>query len=143
MTLHRPVRVGAPRLLSNAVPRLLEFARPRPPARVHMPAQGRQLITFTDSRQGTARLAARIQHEAERNLVRSVIYHLVQARDPAADQEANRLREEIAKLEPLASGDAPAAKALAGIISDKRAMLQDLESGEGGIPWIRSSSASQ
>ncbi|MDX9973784.1 MAG: helicase-related protein [FCB group bacterium] len=102
-----------------------------------MPAQGRQLITFTDSRQGTARLAARIQHEAERNLIRSVIYHLVQARDPATDQAALQLREEIAKLEPLASGDGPAVKALADIIAVKRGELRSLESADGGVPWDR------
>lgn len=90
--LFRTARFGAPFLLGNAVPQLLE-ASPARGGDVRLPFEGRQLITFTDSRQGTARFAAKLQQDAERNFVRSAIYHAVQA--AAAGGHA----EEIAKLE--------------------------------------------
>ena len=46
------------------------------------------MITFSDTRQGTARFAMRAQMEAERNFVRSFVYHklwsLVKPEDPEA-----------------------------------------------------------
>jgi DEAD/DEAH box helicase domain-containing protein len=78
--LIRPFRFGAPFLLGNAAPILLEGAAS---ADTHSdelppPMAGRQLLSFTDSRQGTARFAAKLQISSERNFVRSVIYHAVQ-----------------------------------------------------------------
>jgi hypothetical protein len=52
---------------------LLEAAPARPGRR--LPSDGRQLITFTDSRQGTARFAASWQQDAERNFARARILH--------------------------------------------------------------------
>ena len=40
---------------------------------------------FTDSRQGTARFAAKLQLETERNFVRSVLYHTVADRARPVD----------------------------------------------------------
>jgi hypothetical protein len=47
--------------------------------RHRLPAEGRQLLSFTDSRQGTARFAANLQSNAERSFVRGAIYHAIQA----------------------------------------------------------------
>lgn len=33
-------------------------------------------MTFNDSRQGTARMAAKLQQDAERNRVRGLVYHI-------------------------------------------------------------------
>ena len=76
----RPIRFGAPFLLPNATPVLLEGVSPlhRHDQGVTPPMGGRQLLSFTDSRQGTARIAAKLQIGSERNAVRSVIYHAVQ-----------------------------------------------------------------
>ncbi len=65
----RPGRIGAPFLLQTAIPLLLDQVQPLPRrAGEHaLPLGGRRLIAFTDSRQGTARIAARLQQEAERN----------------------------------------------------------------------------
>src|SRR5690606_31054856 len=41
------------------------------------PARGRRLITFTDSRQGTARMAVRMQQEAERSRLRGLVFELL------------------------------------------------------------------
>ncbi|MFA5517015.1 MAG: helicase-related protein [Desulfuromonadales bacterium] len=69
-------RVGAPFLLGNSLPTLLEFAPDGIKPAEH-PYRGRRLLTFNDSRQGTARIAARLQQESERNRVRGLVYHLV------------------------------------------------------------------
>jgi DEAD/DEAH box helicase domain-containing protein len=61
--------------------------------RDELPAQGRQLISFTDSRQGTARFAATVETAAERGFLRSFIYHRVQAASrPPVISEARRVQ---------------------------------------------------
>src|SRR5690606_31127850 len=72
----RPLRFGAPCMLTTVAPILLEGVEPKAET---LPGRGRQLLSFTGSRQGTARMAAKLQMEAERNFVRSFIYHQVQA----------------------------------------------------------------
>lgn len=99
--LFRVARMGAPFLLGNAVPQLLEAAAPRG-GHEPLPFDGRQLITFTDSRQGTARFAAKLQQDAERNFVRSAIYHAVQS--AAQGGNANKIAEleqQISALKPV------------------------------------------
>ena len=68
----RKAYLGAPFYIANAVPTVLEFC-PDPDkmdcegrSPEELPGRGRKLITFTDSRQGTARMAVRMQQEAER-----------------------------------------------------------------------------
>jgi DEAD/DEAH box helicase domain-containing protein len=72
-----PFRFGAPFLTQNAAPILLEGVLPHP-AEHALPFDGRQLISFSDSRQGTARFAANIETNGERGFVRGFIYHAVQ-----------------------------------------------------------------
>ena len=73
-----PFRFGAPFLIQNATPTMLEGVSDRSRPGGELPAQGRQLISFTDSRQGTARFAANIETVSERSYVRGFIYHAVQ-----------------------------------------------------------------
>lgn len=42
-----------------------------------LPGRGRKLITFTDSRQGTARMAVRMQQEAERSRLRGLVFEIL------------------------------------------------------------------
>lgn len=70
----RTGRVGAPFYLASVLPTLLEFAVDGDNPAMHT-SRGRRLLTFTDSRQGTARLAARLQQDAERTKARGLIYH--------------------------------------------------------------------
>ncbi len=72
--LFRPARAGASFFLGVALPTVLAKVQPETDE-VSRPAGGRKLITFTDSRGGAARFALKAQLEAERNYVRSVIYH--------------------------------------------------------------------
>lgn len=71
--------LGAPFYVANAVPTVLEFC-PDPSKKdsadrspEDLPGRGRKLITFTDSRQGTARMAVRMQQEAERSKLRGLV----------------------------------------------------------------------
>lgn len=101
--LLRPVRFGAPFMVTAAAPILLEAVDPKPNSERTLPSSGRGLISFTDSRQGTARMSAKFQAESERNFVRSFIYHAVQGA-LAADEdtpEVTNVRTVIAQLEPL------------------------------------------
>lgn len=94
--LFRPARAGAPFFLGVAVPTILDQL-PSETGRRRLPAEGRKLITFTDSRGGTARFALRSQLEAERNYVRAVIYHRLwssASQTDTSDEEA-QLREQL------------------------------------------------
>ena len=68
--------LGTPFYVSNTVPTLLEFCQDGKNP-LESPGRGRRLITFTDSRQGTARLAVKIQQDSERNRLRGLVYEMV------------------------------------------------------------------
>jgi ATP-dependent helicase YprA (DUF1998 family) len=69
----RRAQIGAPFLLGNIIPTLLEFC-PDGEHPLRSPMRGRRMITFTDSRQGTARIAAQLQQDAERMALRAAVY---------------------------------------------------------------------
>ena len=136
--LIRSLRFGAPFILGNAAPLLLEGVAPaKAKEGDKLPSAGRRLLSFTDSRQGTARMAAKLQTESERNFVRSFVYHQVQAsmRPPAgADGEAEQLKTEIEQFE--AAFNATRLPALESLIAEKKRRLAELTSGKTeGIAW--------
>ncbi|WP_189347414.1 MULTISPECIES: DEAD/DEAH box helicase [unclassified Mesorhizobium] len=98
----RSLVAGAPYLMSQITPGLVGHLSPKPDADEPLPLDGRQLITFTDARQGTARHAANLQVASERGFVRSFLYHFVQDR-PVRDDQAIAAIE--AKLKRLASDE--------------------------------------
>ncbi|GAB3481640.1 DEAD/DEAH box helicase [Marinomonas epiphytica] len=77
----RRCMLGAPFYSTNVVPTILEYCpdfEPEDDAEVkrtpaELPARGRRLITFTDSRQGTAKMSVSMQQEAERSLLRGIM----------------------------------------------------------------------
>lgn len=71
---YRRTRTGAPFYIRNAIPLLLDAA---PSKAIDLPYEGRQLITFTDSRQGSARIPMRLQRDAERDAARSQVFNSV------------------------------------------------------------------
>ncbi len=72
-----PKRFGPAFFMGNELSMLLEkFGEPL--KKPGLPMGGRRAITFSDSRQGTARLAAKLQQDAERTLTRAFLYHCVQ-----------------------------------------------------------------
>lgn len=136
--LIRPLRFGAPFILGNAAPILLEGVEPaKAQAGEKLPSAGRRLLSFTDSRQGTARMAAKLQIESERNFVRSFVYHQVQAsmRPPAgADKEIAELSAEIQQFEAIFA--VKPLPALETVLAEKRQKLASLASGStDGIAW--------
>lgn len=105
--LFQKARVGAPFSLSFILPTLLEFAPDERCKPQELPYRGRRLLTFNDSRQGTARMAARLQQESERNRVRGLVYHLTLREGvQQASAEIEQLRKERKKLLPLLQNEA-------------------------------------
>lgn len=98
-SLFIPFRIGSPFYLGVAVPTILSHAPKNSEKKTHKPFAGRQMITFSDSRQGTARFASRMQFEAERGYVRSFIYHKLWSKVQAGSkEEVEKLNEQIALL---------------------------------------------
>lgn len=110
----RKCYLGAPFYVSNAVPTVLEFC-PDPEGVVpeSLPGRGRKLITFTDSRQGTARMAVRMQQEAERSRLRGLVFEVLRNRQAVEDMKApalpdksvEELLREAEQLESMGMGD--------------------------------------
>jgi len=119
--LFRPLREGSAFLLGVAIPALLENLPPFERNAADKPAAGRRLITFSDSRQGTARFALRTQIESERNFVRSLIYHQVAAtRRPPDAAKVEKLRRDVEALSTAAK-NSPGLKHL---VDEKQAELE-------------------
>lgn len=111
----RRAMLGAPFYIANVVPTLLEYCpdfegESNQVGPQSLPARGRRLITFTDSRQGTARLSVRMQQEAERSKLRGAVVEILKNKqlDSMANQEVvsegispSELREKAAGLRAL------------------------------------------
>lgn len=97
--MFRAARLGAPFLLMQVIPTLLEFC-PDGDDAINKPLRGRRMITFTDSRQGTARMAATLQRDAERNALRSAVYEALARRpDTSSSPEFLELQDDIQGLQ--------------------------------------------
>lgn len=102
----RQIRLTAPFSLSNAIPELLAAAPPDPKATgASVLLEGRRLLTFTDSRQGTARGAARLYDTSLRDYIRHVVPGLM-PRLPGQDEVAY-LEAKISAAEERLKGDIP------------------------------------
>ena len=127
----RPI-LGAPFLLGNIIPTLLEFC-PDGERPLESPMRGRRMITFTDSRQGTARTAARLQQDAERNALRAAVYRkLVLSMSTSGPEHAaieKRLDGYRTVLEALKRGT-PAAATVEQMIANDEEELRKLASGK-------------
>ena len=83
--------------MGTAIPALVESLA-QPMDRAGLPMGGRRAITFSDSRQGTARLAAKLQQDAERNLTRAFLYHVVQEGRGPEGEERSKLERRLASF---------------------------------------------
>ncbi len=93
--LLRQARIGTPFTLSTVIGTLLEFC-PTDPIPAGKPFQGRKLISFTDSRQGTARIAVKLQQDSERNRIRGLTYQYLlhsQPVNPLTPAQQNKLKD--------------------------------------------------
>ena len=92
-----PQRYSSPFFMGVALPAVIPLLA-KPFDEPGRPFGGRRALTFSDSRQGTARLAAKLQQDAERNLTRAFLYHSVQEdRGPDPARRA-KLEEQLAKI---------------------------------------------
>lgn len=80
----RRALLGGPFYVTNIVPTVLEYCQDFTSDEgkdgvgpLSLPGRGRRLITFTDSRQGTARMAVRMQQEAERSRLRGSVVEIL------------------------------------------------------------------
>lgn len=128
--LVRPLTFGTPFLLPVAVPIVLDAVPPGTKGTTSQPLNGRQLLTFTDSRQGTARLSAKLQIAGERNLVRSIIYHEVQRLLQAAPDTSD-LDQSIEALRPLVASNPGLEGTLHNIEKQREDRLRAATSGAG------------
>lgn len=120
----RPVRLGAPFLLQTAVPTVLRHLPKMKKTGDPLPFDGRRLISFTDSRQGTARFAAKLQLDTERDYVRSVLYHAVADRSRSTGEvDCEGLRSEIVKLEQAVQENPSLEGLLKNTLDEKREQL--------------------
>lgn len=131
-------RSGAPFLVGNAAPVLLDGVAPREgeiDAMDPIPDGGRQLLSFTDSRQGTARFAAKLQNGSERNFVRAAIYHAVQDTlrpQPGANEAVAEKNKEIKALEEVVSSTPMLAGVLEALKNERDALISPADA---GVNW--------
>ena len=119
--LFRPVRLGAPFLLQTAIPIVLRHLTRDGKSASSLPFDGRRLSSFTDSRQGTARFAAKMQLETERDFVRSLLYHSIADRErPTDHQELDERRQKIIELAQVGK-EKPTSAVLAKVLAEERA----------------------
>ncbi|RWY80466.1 DEAD/DEAH box helicase [Rhizobium leguminosarum] len=132
--LLRPIRFGAPFMIASAAPILLEGVDAEV-AREVSPSQGRRVLSFTDSRQGTARMSAKIQAEAERNFVRSFVYHTVQhSLQTRSAVDTSEIERTIASLEPVvATTNDPYLRDL--LDKQRNALAEASKPSMGGVAW--------
>tara|TARA_R110002167_G_scaffold366385_1_gene595643 strand:+ start:3579 stop:9878 length:6300 start_codon:yes stop_codon:yes gene_type:complete len=89
-----------PFYVANVVPTLLEYCPDYDDAEgkvapQNLPGRGRRLITFTDSRQGTARVSVRMQQEAERSRLRGMVIGELGKKQAGSKPEWQRTAEDL------------------------------------------------
>lgn len=133
--LFRLKRLGTPFFLGDSLPTLLEFS----PSQGEGPSGGKRLLTFTDSRQGTARIAARLQQDADRNKVRSVVYHEVQREVASTDTKEIKLG--ISNLEQTIKENPQMEAMLSASLDVLRKQLSELSEASSYLTWKQASEA--
>lgn len=130
----RGAYLGAPFYVANAVPTLLEFcpdpekadSEGRSPE--ELPGRGRKLITFTDSRQGTARMAVRMQQEAERSRLRGLVFETLRNAQAKADAKPQNVPT-VSAEDLLTKAAELESYGIAGAAADLREMAAKMQSG--------------
>lgn len=106
---------------------MLEAFSPPDGAPALKPLLGKGAISFTDSRQGVARLAAKMQAEGERNLTRAFIAHAVNGERSDAGR--------IAKIQQLEIVIAAMGENAPPAIRDDLEDLRQQEAAPASLPW--------
>lgn len=130
---YRRSLLGTPFYITNTVPTLLDACQESEGAN-ELPSRGKRLITFTDSRQGTARISTKIQQDSERDSIRGLVYgstaHNVTSMDESIRnkklKDLDNYRERIIKLKKMGEDDI--AKDIEGLANSLMAELDNLGS---------------
>lgn len=138
----RSRRIGSAFYLRTVVPTTLEHLPALDPS---MPADGKRIITFSDSRPGTARFAVSGQQESDRNYTRALVYHTVWGADSGIDAaQHDRLVADIrARTEQIEKlGSIPRTESI--VVDIKRELVakqQELEEmtavAAPSLPWAK------
>ena len=103
-TFNRAI-LGSPFLMGHLVPEMLRHVPRKNPDSL----KGSRLITFTDSRQGTARFSAKLQLDSERLWCRSKIYWELSIKSAVSDVGNNDLVNKLIRIrDSLPEGEARA-----------------------------------
>lgn len=94
--------LGVPFYSMNLVPTMLEYCAEVEKDKLDKPSRGKRLITFTDSRQGTAKLTIKMQQDAERSRLRGLV---VKKLKNAVELKTTLSSELRAKMQGLDSMD--------------------------------------
>lgn len=130
---HSPYRrsiLGSPFYVANVVPTILEYCPDHEkennsdPGPLELPGRGRKLITFTDSRQGTARMAVKMQQEAEQARLRGAVYQ--ELRDKQLSTPTNPAIKDLTEQQRLAEQNQN--EALASIFRNAIKAMMDNQS---------------
>ena len=113
--------LGSPFLMGSLVPALLRHIPSDDPDSM----KGKRLITFTDSRQGTARFSAKMQLDSERNWARSFIYKEALKYSNTPDIP-DALKGQVALIEQMRreQGDENAIKIMQLLVDNELAKLK-------------------
>lgn len=102
-SFYRRSLLGTPFYISNNVPALLDACQESDEAN-DRPNRGKRLITFTDSRQGTARISTKIQQDSERDSIRGLIYGTAAHNlSNIGDDELKKKEDDLARHQKNAS----------------------------------------
>lgn len=96
--IYRSFRLGVPFFLGQIIPTALEFS-PESPDPLGSPFRGRRALAFADSRQGSARIAAKLQQDSERQRVRGLVVEALYSRSAASPSVVQAKTLELAELE--------------------------------------------
>lgn len=101
----RRALLGGPFYVTNIVPTVLEYCQDftsdegkEGVGPDSLPGRGRRLITFTDSRQGAARMAVRMQQEAERSRLRGSVVEILSWHQRTQTSTAPNANADLEKL---------------------------------------------
>lgn len=105
----RPINLGSPFYMGEIAPRLLEYCQTfDDPDGKPLPHQGKRLISFTDSRQGTARITMKLNHDAVQRTLWHIIYDTIAqgASSLSSDEQSNILKQidELSQIIPALQG---------------------------------------
>jgi hypothetical protein len=115
-------------LMGQNIQSLIEAFSQPDPSPAQKPLAGRGAISFTDSRQGVARLAAKMQAEAERTLTRAFLWHETQAAQEGRGDDAGKIAD-LERAIGLLGANAPA------MLTDQLATMKMAQTSARGVAW--------